>query len=159
MSDTPTNRLAFRSLTRRGFLGGMTLLGVGALVACSSGGGATTGSTPAAGAAAGGAASTSVTVNFTADNKYDPASVTVAKGGTVTWTNPSTNTLQHSATFDPSKAVNKADASLPSGVAPWDSGLIDPGKTATHTFTDVGTYKYFCVPHETLGMLGTIIVQ
>jgi plastocyanin len=156
MSDTPTYRLAPRSLTRRGFLGGMTLLGVGALVACSSGGGSTSGATPATGAA-GGAAATSATINLTADNKYDPASVTIAKGGTVTWNNGST--IQHSSTFDPSKAVNKADASLPSGVAPWDSGLIDPGKTATHTFTDAGTYKYFCVPHETLGMVGTIIVQ
>ena len=61
--------------------------------------------------------------------KYDPASVTIAKGGTVTWNNGST--VQHSATFDPSKAVNKANVSLPSGVAPWDSGLIDAGKTAT----------------------------
>ncbi len=156
MSDTPTYRLASRSLTRRGFLGGMTLLGVSVLVACSSGGGSTSGTTPAAGAA-GGAAATSATVNFTADNKYDPASVTIAKGGTVTWNNGST--VQHTATFDPSKAVNKANVSLPSGVAPWDSGLIDAGKTATHTFTDVGTYKYVCVPHETLGMLGTIIVQ
>jgi plastocyanin len=94
---------------------------------------------------------------MTDDNKFDPATVTITKGGTVTWTN--TSSMQHTVTDDPVKAVNKADAQLPPGVQPWDAGLVNPGQTFSHTFDVVGTYKYFCVPHESLGMLGTVVVQ
>jgi plastocyanin len=146
-------------LRRRTFLGGVTAVGVGALVACSSGGTASSGggSTPASGSSSGGAAAQSATVQMTDQNQYNPATVTIAKGGTVTWNN--TSSTQHSATCDPSKAVNKSDASLPSGAQPFDSGLVDPGKSFSQTFSVAGTYKYFCIPHETLGMLGTINVQ
>ncbi len=94
---------------------------------------------------------------MTDQNTFDPATVTIAKGGTVTWKNVSST--QHTSTDDPSKAVNKSDASLPAGAQPWDSGLLNPGQTFSHTFTVAGTYKYFCIPHETLGMLGTVNVQ
>jgi plastocyanin len=94
---------------------------------------------------------------MTNDNKFDPAQVTVAKGTAVTWQNAST--MVHSATDDPSKAVNKSDAALPSGAQPWDSGLLQPGQSWSHTFDVAGTYSYFCVPHETLGMVGKITVQ
>ncbi len=67
--------------------------------------------------------------------------------------NPST------VTDDPSKAANSADALLPSGAQPWDSGTIDPARTYTHTFDVPGTYKYFCQPHEAAGMAGTIVVM
>jgi plastocyanin len=90
-------------------------------------------------------------------NKFEPASVTIAKGGSVTWTN--TSTMPHSVTDDPAKASNKADAQLPSGAPAWDSSLLQPSQTYSHTFDVAGTYKYFCVPHEALGMLGTVIVQ
>jgi plastocyanin len=122
-----------------------------------SGASTTTGSTPAAAASTPGpAAPSAATVSMTDALKFEPATVTVARGGTVTWTN-STATM-HTVTDDPSKAANKADAALPSGAQPWDSGTLNPGQTFSHTFDTPGTYKYFCTPHEAAGMVGTITV-
>jgi plastocyanin len=90
-------------------------------------------------------------------NQFMPADLTVARGGTVVWTN--TGQMVHSVTDDPSKAINKTDAVLPSGAQPWDSGLINAGQTFSHTFDVPGQYAYFCIPHETLGMVGRITVS
>jgi plastocyanin len=93
---------------------------------------------------------------MTNELRFDPPTLMVPRGTTVTWVN--TGGIQHTVTDDPSKAQNKADAELPAGALPWDSGNLDPGKTSEHTLDVVGTYKYFCIPHETAGMLGTIVV-
>jgi plastocyanin len=97
------------------------------------------------------------TVNMTDALKFEPASVTIKKGDKVTWKN--TGSLVHTATCDPSKASNPADVSLPSGAQPFDSGDVAGGKTFSQTFNVAGTYKYFCKPHESGGMVGTITVQ
>lgn len=102
------------------------------------------------------AVASAVTVQMTDTLKFDPATVTVPRGTTVTWHN--TSQLQHTVTDDPSKAATAADASLPSGAQAWDSGNIDPAHDYTHTFDVPGTYKYFCQPHEAAGMVGTVIV-
>ena len=36
---------------------------------------------------------------------------------------------------------------------------MPPGGTFDYTFTVPGTYRYFYVPHEALGMIGTIVVK
>lgn len=38
------------------------------------------------------------------------------------------------------------------------SGGIAPGETYEHTFRVEGTYRYFCIPHEPAGMVGSIEV-
>jgi alcohol dehydrogenase (cytochrome c) len=65
-------------------------------------------------------------------SEYDfaPQRIKVAAGSTVTWTNE--GSLAHSATDQGGT---------------WDTGLVDPGATATVTFDKVGTYRYFCQPH------------
>jgi plastocyanin len=131
---------------RRAFLFGLGAASITILVAC--GGGAS--ASPTANGAA-------PVIQLTNDNRFSPATLTVAKGATVTFQNGST--MVHTATDDPAKAVNKSDAALPEGAPAWDSGLIQPGQSWTHIFDVVGTYHYFCIPHETLGMLGTITVQ
>ena len=88
--------------------------------------------------------------------RFEPANLTVAKGTTVIWRNSSQTV--HTVTDDPDKASNKADAALPSGAQPWDSGNLNPGQMFSHTFDTPGTYKYFCIPHEAAGMTGTIVV-
>jgi plastocyanin len=88
--------------------------------------------------------------------RFQPSVLTIPAGTTVTWTN--TASVVHTVTDDPSKAFNSADAALPAGAQPWDSGGISPGQTYTQTFTTPGTYQYFCILHESLGMLGTITV-
>jgi plastocyanin len=88
--------------------------------------------------------------------RFQPVMLNVPAGTAVTWTN--TGSEPHTVTADPSKAANRADASLPAGVEPWDSGLLTGGQSYSHTFTVAGTYKYFCIPHEALGMVATITV-
>ena len=150
------------TLRRREFLAGVAFLAAGLVAACSSGGSPAATPTSSASTATQAGSSSASTANSTAvkttdDNKFDPATVTIVKGGTVTWTNSSS--MVHSVTDDSTKAVNKTDAQLPPGAQPWDSGLLSPNQTFSHTFDVAGTYKYFCIPHESLGMLGTIVVQ
>ena len=102
------------------------------------------------------AAPTAAAVTMSDALRFEPATLTVAKGATVTWRN--TSSMMHTVTDDPAKAVNKADAALPPGAQPWDSGNIDPGQMFQHTFDTPGTYKYFCTPHEAAGMVATIVV-
>jgi plastocyanin len=84
-----------------------------------------------------------VTVNME-DNFFDPAQVTVEPGTTVTWVQSGDN--GHTTTsYD--------------GL--WDSGLLAGGSDQTFSFTfdDPGTYDYYCIPHEDLGMVGTVTVS
>ena len=131
----------------------VSLLLVGACAP--SGGGAAATQAPS-GPPAAPAAAAGVTVQMTDALKFDPQSVTIPRGGTVTWRN--TSQTMHTVTDDASKAASSADAMLPSGAQPWDSGNVDPGMTFAHTFDVPGTYKYFCQPHEAAGMVGTITV-
>jgi plastocyanin len=85
-----------------------------------------------------------------------PASVTIASGDTVKWTNPAV--VLHSVTFDPAAAVKPENVALPAGVKPFDSGDMGQDATFSHTFTEKGTYKYICKMHEAMGMIGTVIV-
>ena len=97
-----------------------------------------------------------VTVNMTDANQFQPASITVARGTTVTWVN--TGQTPHTVTDDASKAANPADAVLPSGAQPWDSGTLAGGASYSHTFDTPGQYTYVCIPHESLGMIGRVTV-
>jgi len=98
-----------------------------------------------------------VTVKMTDENTYDPKDVTIQAGRTIEWTNPSD--VFHTVTADPEKANDPSHVVLPEGVEPFDSGRIDPGETYRRTFDVPGSYKYFCIPHERVGMIGTIEVK
>jgi plastocyanin len=87
---------------------------------------------------------------------FDPQTVTIKAGDTVSWSNPTFVT--HSVTFDPTKAQTASNVALPAGVAPFDSGSMEQDQTYTHQFTVKGTYKYVCKFHEAMGMVGTVIV-
>jgi plastocyanin len=112
-------------------------------------------------AAASPAAAGALTIHMTSALRFDPAHATVGVGQTVTWVND--GPIQHTATDDPAKnpvaQAHPEYAQLPGGAAAWDSGLLDPGKTFSQTFTVPGTYHYFCLPHVLSGMRGTITVQ
>jgi amicyanin len=75
---------------------------------------------------------------------YAPASVTVAKGGKVTWTN--NDPVPHTVT----------STSVPSGASSFDSGNMNANATYTVTFTVDGTYQYKCTYHP--WMHGTVVV-
>lgn len=62
-------------------------------------------------------------------------------------------------TTDPAKAAAKEHVQVPPGADVWDSGFVNTGTTFERTFEIAGEYKYFCIPHELSGMLGTVVVK
>lgn len=74
-----------------------------------------------------------------ADFQFNPRTVTVHVGATITWTNDGPSA--HTATA--------RDGS-------FDTGLLRKGASASHTFSQAGTYTYFCRIHPF--MHGTVIV-
>ncbi|MGH2531401.1 MAG: cupredoxin domain-containing protein [Thermomicrobiales bacterium] len=73
------------------------------------------------------------------DFAFEPGTITIEAGTTVTWTN--TGAAPHTVTAD--------DGS-------FDSGTIDSGGTYSQTFDTPGTYSYFCAIHPS--MTATITV-
>lgn len=98
----------------------------------------------------------SVTVSMTDNLTFEPAEVLVKVGGKVTWVNEST--MDHTSTADPKKAADASNVELPKGADEWNSGFVKEGESFSLTFDVPGTYRYFCIPHEKVGMLGTITV-
>lgn len=41
----------------------------------------------------------------------------------------------------------------------WDSGSLAQGQTFNHTFNTAGTFTYHCTFHQSIGMVGTIVVS
>lgn len=75
---------------------------------------------------------------------FMPSSVTVSPGTTVTWSNQQAG-VTHTVTSDASSPVQ------------WDSGGIASGGSFSFTFTQPGTYSYFCDIHPS--MRGSITVS
>lgn len=110
----------------------------------SGGTGGTGGGSGAAGATASVSATQSDDGYGTAVFSFSPPSVSITRGGTVTWTNES-NSTQHNITFITSGSPsNAANFTASSG-------------TVSRTFPTAGTYSYHCTNHA--GMDGTVKVQ
>ena len=77
---------------------------------------------------------------------YDPSTVTISAGGTVTFVN--SDTAPHTVT-----SGNATDG--PDGV--WDSSLIMIDMSYSVTLDNPGTYDYFCMVHP--WMQGIVIVE
>lgn len=109
------------------------------------------------------------TVDMTDDLVFDPDTLTIAPGDTVVWEN--IGTIGHSVTayeedipddaefFASGGFETEQDARGAYAAGDPDSGDVVGGESYEHTFEVLGTYEYFCIPHETVGMLGTITVQ
>jgi len=72
---------------------------------------------------------------------FDPASLTVGVGTTITWTNG--GSAHHTVTSLDDNAT-------------FDSADLAPGASFSWTATTAGTYPYYCVYHD--WMKGTIVV-
>ncbi|MGH2355330.1 MAG: cupredoxin domain-containing protein [Candidatus Limnocylindria bacterium] len=94
---------------------------------------------------------------MTDDLRFNPEALTIRVGNTVTWRN--STPIVHTATVDPAKAQDPANAVLPDGAQPWDSGNIEPGSEWSYTFETPGDYTYFCIPHELAGMVAQLTVS
>ena len=77
---------------------------------------------------------------------FNPSTVSVRPGGTVTWTNA--GPVQH--TITPTNAGQ-------TGAWPSRTLPAQQGATFSHTFTTAGTFNYFCTIHS--GMTGTVRVE
>ena len=95
-------------------------------------------------------------VMMTDDFRFEPAAVTIRAGEAVEWRNASH--FIHTATDDPKFAGQPGDAMLPPGAQAFNSGELHPGNSYRHVLMVPGIYRYFCVPHEGVGMLGRITV-
>ena len=85
---------------------------------------------------------------------FEPHVVRVQPGDTVRWVLESG---RHSTTSYVSS--NDKPLRIPENADGWDSGtLSEAGATFEKTFRVEGVYDYFCVPHEGVGMVGTVVV-
>src|SRR5919197_3351347 len=85
--------------------------------------------------------------NPTTPNPYNPSPLKVKAGTTVTWTNNDSTLHTVSSGLPEQGAVGTL----------FDSSLIAPGKTYTHTFDKPGTFDYSCTLHPF--MHGQVIVK
>ena len=75
------------------------------------------------------------------DSAFEPETIAVPVGGTVTWTN---RDIAAHTTTEQDRAV-------------FDSGGLGKGKSYSQTFDQPGTYEYFCKYHPY--MKGTVVVE
>jgi plastocyanin len=71
---------------------------------------------------------------------FSPATITIKKGQSITWTNE--DSAGHSATADDNS---------------WDTTVLSQGQSKTLAFSKAGTFTYHCSVHP--DMHGTVIVQ
>lgn len=81
------------------------------------------------------------------DPRFAPAQVTIVVGDTVKWT------------------AGEGDHTVTSGTGSGDPNAgdlfdfsLDEGSSVTRVFNTLGTFDYFCIPHEGDGMKGKVIV-
>jgi plastocyanin len=135
-------------------------------------GGSASASAPAGGAATGTATAQPATgktwevkmIGDASGYKFDPATLTIKQGDAVKWTVVSgpPHNVSFYADSIPSGAQNQLNANMPNPMSPLTSPLFNnPGESYTISFAGVpkGTYKYFCTPHQALGMHGQLTVQ
>lgn len=76
------------------------------------------------------------------DYDFQPQKITIDAGTTVEWIN-----------------VGKHIHTVTDANSAWDSGNLKVGEKFSRRFDAKGTFKYVCVPHEELGMTGSIVVK
>lgn len=99
-----------------------------------------------------------------ADHAFTPETLTIGAGEVVKWVNDT----------DEAHTVTAIESSLPEGTSYFASGgaeseeaakddlaagLINPGESFEWTFDEPGTYRYYCIPHRTDGMVGSVVVE
>ena len=79
--------------------------------------------------------------NYNSENTYEPKTITVKRGATVTWVNN-----------DPGMVHNLAD-----NKGSFQSTFMQTGQSWSYTFSKPGTYAYHCLPRP--WMKGTVVVR
>ncbi len=76
---------------------------------------------------------------------FEPSTVTISKGDTVRFVN--NKLAPHNAVFDGHEELSHSDLAF------------TPGESWEETFSEAGTYSYWCEPHRGAGMVGKVIVE
>jgi plastocyanin len=98
-------------------------------------------------------------------NAFLPEEYEIPTGGTVVWGNNGSRghtvtayrTIPEDAEYFASGGYDDPDTARREWFA-RGGGTISPGETYEHTFDTPGRYNYFCIPHESGGMIGVIVV-
>ncbi|TAE53360.1 MAG: plastocyanin [Nostocales cyanobacterium] len=94
------------------------------------------------------ASADTVQIKMGADNgmlAFQPKEVTIKAGDTVEWVN--NKLAPHNVVVEGNEELSHKQL------------LMAPGTTITSTFTEPGTYTYWCEPHRGAGMVGKVVVQ
>ena len=76
---------------------------------------------------------------------FEPSTVNIKAGDTVKFVN--NKLAPHNAVFDGHDELSHSDLAFA------------PGESWEETFTEAGTYDYYCEPHRGAGMVGKVIVE
>lgn len=118
-----------------------------------------------AGCVAGQTSARDYDVGMTAQT-FEPATITVSVGEEVVWAN--TSARAHSVTAYEAGIPEEGEFFATGGYESemearnaWANGkgAINTGQEYTHAFEVPGEYRYFCIPHEEAGMIGTVVVE
>lgn len=95
-----------------------------------------------------------VSTNGGASGQFEPAQLTVKKGDVIRWV-MADGVVMHNVSFTSAQG-NPAGAQLPA-----DSPYLTQAGQSYEAKIDAGagTYNYVCVPHQAMGMVGSITVQ
>jgi plastocyanin len=93
--------------------------------------------------------STGVATVTIVDYAFDPDSVTIPVGGTIVWINDGQNDHE---------VENGAPGGSGAGSV-FDSGVLPPGGSYSYTFTQAGTYVYFCAIFPTRMNNARVVVE
>nr|WP_238398122.1 plastocyanin/azurin family copper-binding protein [Halorussus salinus] len=107
--------------------------------------------TASGGSSGGGGPTEEVIVGPGGSLVFEPAELTIAPGTTVNFVWESDN---HNVVVE-----SQPDGANWQGTQGGASKTYNTGHEYSHTFETTGTYEYFCQPHKTAGMVGTITVQ
>jgi plastocyanin len=93
-----------------------------------------------------------ITTQNGASGEFQPANVTVKRGQTIRWT--ADGGAPHNVSFTGAENAGKSNL-------PQDSPYLTAAGQTFELVADLepGTYNYVCVPHQAMGMKGSITVQ
>ena len=96
--------------------------------------------------------------------RFTPETWTISAGETVRWVNDTQEA--HTVTAVEDSFPDGADYFSSGGASSEDEAndslsdaLLDPGESFEWTFDEPGTYRYYCIPHRSSGMQGTVVVE
>jgi plastocyanin len=172
------------SYSRRQFVAGVSVASAVALAGCGGSGGDGGGETPEPAAGGGGDTTTEATTEADGGGEtttesgggggenvvaagpneelvFDPESITVSTGDTVTWEFESAN---HNVAAYPDMHEQISIPDSAEGFGTMEEGgdkfaTVPEGETFEHTFETTGEFTYVCVPHASAGMVGTVVVE